>query len=332
MLVKLPTIEHTLRRQWHAFVHVTGTSASAASAGSDTRLFSGAGNRYDYWRIAWRAFLRDPVAGVGAGNFSGPYFQARRTSEAVQNPHSIELQTLSELGLAGTALLTMLVVGAGLGGRGLRKAARRSPAARTTMVAATGIAVVWLVDTSGDWMHLIPGVSAVALLAIAILCRGAGIERASVDTSARPRRLPQLAGVAAITLAMVIGGASLLRADVVRRYLDNARAELATNPAAAVTDAGRALRFDSASLDAYYVKAAGLARFDNAAAARATLLAAARADPTSYVTWALLGDLEVRAGDLRSAQAYYRRAHVLDPRDAALAASAAKPQSPELGR
>ena len=39
---------------------------------SQVRLFSGAGNRYDYWRIAWRAFLDHPVAGIGAGTYSEP--------------------------------------------------------------------------------------------------------------------------------------------------------------------------------------------------------------------------------------------------------------------
>jgi predicted Zn-dependent protease len=137
--------------------------------------------------------------------------------------------------------------------------------------------------------------------------------------------------VAAIALVLAIGGANLLRADIVQRYIDDARAELPTNPAATIVDAGRALRLDSTDLDAYYLKAAGLARFNYAMSARATLLAAARTDPTSFVTLTLLGDLEVRAGDWQAAQSYYRRAHMLNPRDASLAASAANPRSAEPG-
>ena len=324
-VVRLSSIERTARTQWHVFVHLA-ESTSAVSAGS--RLFTGAGNRYDYWRIAWHVFLAHPLAGVGAGNYTDAYFRQRRTTEAIQNPHSIELQTLSELGVVGAALLALLVAGVAMGTARLRRMAQRSADARTTMVAATGVFVVWLVDTSGDWMHLLPGVTAVAFAAIAVLCRSGGFEHAesALPASRATRgRLPKPMGAAAVALVLAIAGASLLRAWLTQLYLDSARSELAAQPAAAITDAGRALRLDSANLDAYYLKAAGLARFDRAAAARTTLLAAVRQDPADYVTWVLLGDLEVRAGDLRAAKAYYAHAHTLDPNDPAIGTLVADP-------
>jgi UDP-GlcNAc:undecaprenyl-phosphate GlcNAc-1-phosphate transferase len=327
--VRLPSIEHTIRTQWHAFVHVadTGSGPAPAASGTQTRLFSGAGNRYDYWRVGWHVFLAHPLVGVGAGNYTESYFRERRTTEAIQNPHSIELQTLSELGLIGAGLFAMLLLGVALGARRLRSAARSSPGARSAMVAATGVAAVWLVDTSGDWMHLLPGVSAIAIAAIAVLCRGGGLNGSTDDTNERGARLPTLVGAAALAFVLAVGGASLLRAGLTRHYLDDARAELAAHPAASIDDAGRALRLDSANLDAYYVKAAGLARFDRAAAARGTLLEAARQDLGNFVTWTLLGDLEVRVGDIRAAKAYYGRAHALDPHDPSLAALAADPRT-----
>jgi tetratricopeptide (TPR) repeat protein len=220
----------------------------------------------------------------------------------------------------------LLAVGVVLGARGLRSAAAGSSKVSATMVAATGVTVVWFVDTSGDWMHLIPGVSAIALAAIAILCRGASLLPGAAGRTSPARPLPALAGTAAVALVLVIGGASLLRSTLVQRFLDDARAELAAHPAAAITDAQRALRLDSAQLDAYYLKAAGLARFGRAREARATLLAAAREDPTDFVTWTLLGDLEVRLADFKAARAYYRRAYALDPNDPSLAALVANPR------
>ena len=44
------------------------------------------------------------------------------------------------------------------------------------------------------------------------------------------------------------------------------------------------------------------------------------------MTWALLGDLAVRRGDLAEARALYGRAHALNPRDPSLDALARDPQ------
>ncbi len=322
-IVRLPAIERTVRTQWHAFVHLSDSGSSPGAA--DTRLFSGAGNRYDYWRIAWHAFLAHPVSGVGAGNYAVAYYRQRRTQEAIENPHSLELQTLSELGVVGALLLALTLAGVLAGARRLRAAARGSSAPRTTMVAATGLAVVWLVDTSGDWMHLLPGVTAIALSAVAVLCRGGEVGGPASHSASVKRGLPALTGAAGVAFVLAVGGASLLRSALVQRYVADARSELRTHPAAAIGDAQRALRLDGANLDAYYIKAAGQARFDQSAAARSTLLAAARADPDSFVTWTLLGDLEVRLRDFGAAKAFYRRAHALDPNDPALASLAADP-------
>jgi predicted Zn-dependent protease len=185
--------------------------------------------------------------------------------------------------------------------------------------------LVWLVDTSGDWMHLIPGVTAIALCAAAALCDpslSAPISRRRAPS----RGLSGLAGGVAATVVLAIGGASLARATAARHYLDRARAELASSPLRAIDDSQRVLGIDDANLDAYYVKAAGQARFNLAAEARATLLRATQEAPQNFVTWALLGDLETRAGQLSAARGYYRRARRLDPRDPELAVLAAHPE------
>jgi uncharacterized membrane protein YhaH (DUF805 family) len=325
-VVRHSAIEHTVRTQWHAFVHLSDLGSSESS---QTRLLSGGGNRYDYWRVAWHVFLDHPLAGVGAGNYPASYFLARRTTESIQNPHSIELQTLSELGIIGALLLGVALAGVAVGARRLRSTARRSASARTMMVAATGAAVAWFVDTSGDWMHLLPGVTAIALICIAALIRNGGFDPLASERPAvaAGRGLPRVAGIAAVALVLTLTGAGLARAGLARIYLDDARSELAAHAAAAANDAGQALSLDGASLDAYYVKAAAEARRDDAAAARATRLAAAREDPKEFVTWALLGDLEVRLHHFGDAARFYRRASELDPGDTGLAALAADPAS-----
>jgi UDP-GlcNAc:undecaprenyl-phosphate GlcNAc-1-phosphate transferase len=325
-LVRFTSIEHAVSTQWRAFVHLADPAGGGAAAGVQTRLLSGAGNRYDYWRVAWHVFLNHPLAGVGAGNYPEYYFLQRRTQEAIQNPHSIELQTLAELGVIGAVLLGLAIAGVALGARRLRGAAQRSAQSRGVMVAATGVFVVWLVDASGDWMHLLPGVTAIALCAAATLCR-AGELGSDPGIATRPpgRRLAMLLGAAGAAFVLAVGGASLLRAGLAQHYLDSAHAALPNDPVAAIADAEQVLSLDSANVDAYYVKAAGQARFDRAAAARTTLLQAVRQDPANFVTWTLLGDLEVRAGDLRAAHAYYGHALGLDPREPMLAKLATAP-------
>ncbi|MGB9183413.1 MAG: MraY family glycosyltransferase, partial [Solirubrobacteraceae bacterium] len=334
-VIRAPALERTVSSQWHSFVQLSASSSAAnAVSGTQTRLFSGAGNRYDYWRVAWHTFTSHPVLGVGAGNFPAYYFRARGTQEAIQNPHSLEMQTLSELGVVGVLLLLLVIGGLVLGAARLRREAQSSTAARGLMVAALGVTVVWLVDTSGDWMHLLPGVTAIGLAAIAVLCCSGETEaarsalqppRTRIQQAESPRRLPALLAGAAVIFVLAVGGASLLRSGLARHYVNAAQADLHGHPQAAIASAETALSLDSANLDAYYIKAAGQARFDRAAAARATLLAAVRQDPGSFITWSLLGDLEVRAGNAHAARSYYRRALALDPREVSLQTLVSEP-------
>ncbi|MCW3068675.1 MAG: Undecaprenyl-phosphate N-acetylglucosaminyl 1-phosphate transferase, partial [Solirubrobacterales bacterium] len=80
-------IERSVSHQWHSFVRLGEPADSRAPAGApNSRLLSGAGNRYDYWRIAWTVWQAHPVLGVGAGNYARPYFQRRATTEDVDQP------------------------------------------------------------------------------------------------------------------------------------------------------------------------------------------------------------------------------------------------------
>jgi tetratricopeptide (TPR) repeat protein len=126
---------------------------------------------------------------------------------------------------------------------------------------------------------------------------------------------------------VTLGAVSLSRQALSEQFLGDARAALGTDPATALRDADRALRLDPEAVGAYYTKAAALARFDEPAAARATLTEAARRAPGDFVTWALLGDLAVRAGDLGEARRAYGRALRLNPGDPSLRALAADPSS-----
>jgi tetratricopeptide (TPR) repeat protein len=128
-----------------------------------------------------------------------------------------------------------------------------------------------------------------------------------------------------MVIALIAAGASLSRQGLAEVFLTRAEGELQSHPAAALTDANRALDFDSEATHSYYVKAAALARFDQAAAAEAALGKALAREPRNFVTWALLGDIAVRERAFTRAQRDYGRAHALNPRNATLAALARNP-------
>jgi tetratricopeptide (TPR) repeat protein len=291
---------------------------------------SGAGARYDYWRVALDAFADQPLRGVGAGNYDRPYYKDRRTTEDVQQPHSLELQALSELGIPGGLLLACFLAGMVVAAVRMRGAASASPLSATLMVAGVGVVTTWLVHTSVDWMHLMPGITGIALAMIAVLALNRRPAEAVVEAPARAARLAlrpaALAAAALAGLVLVVSAASLSRqglADVFRNRADDA---LPTRPADAIREANRSLRLDGENPRTYYIKAAALARFNEAEASRQTLLRAASKEPDNFVTWTLLGDLAVRRGRLDEAKRNYGRAWALNREDASLRALAADPR------
>jgi tetratricopeptide (TPR) repeat protein len=153
------------------------------------------------------------------------------------------------------------------------------------------------------------------------------VVRATARRGRRAVRPATLAAAGLAGLALVLSAASLSRqglADVSRHRADDA---LAAHPTDAIRDADRSLRLDSENPRTYYIKAAALARFNEADAARRTLLQAVSKEPDNFVTWTLLGDLAVRRGRFGEAKRNYGRASALNPEDPGLSQLARDPQA-----
>ena len=327
-------IDRNVQDQWHAFTHLAEPgSSSVASSASQSRLLSGAGNRYDYWRIAWRVWREHPVLGVGAGNYPRSYYQQRATTEDIEQPHSIELQALSGLGIVGVLLLAGFLAGVAWGAVRMRPAAARSPLSRALMVGAVGAICAWLTQTSVDWMHLLPGLTAIAIVAAAVLVRPRSPQTAGAASrhsrfgSALASRPALALGASAVLITLVVAGASLSRQGLADLYRTRAQHELEAHPATAITDANRSLDIDSDAVETYYVKAAALARFDQAASAQAVLRRSLEQEPNNFVTWTLLGDIAVRERRIGVAKRDYNSAHELNPRNVTLRELAANPST-----
>ena len=165
----------------------------------------------------------------------------------------------------------------------MRPAATRSPLTRALMVGAVGAFTAWLAQTSVDWMHLLPGLTAIAIAAAAVLVRPRRLPRPAGAASRHSRFGSALAGrpalalgASAVVVTLIVAGASLSRQGLADLYRARAQNELTAQPASALADANRSLEIDSDAVETYYVKAAALAHFDQAAAAVAALRTSAR--------------------------------------------------------
>jgi UDP-GlcNAc:undecaprenyl-phosphate GlcNAc-1-phosphate transferase len=305
-----------VRVEAHAFTHLA-TQGSESS----TRFLSGGGNRYDYWRVAVDEFKDNPVKGVGAGNYAPGYFLERRTNEDIRQPHSLQLQTLAELGLVGAGALALFltVVLMGLGRRAMQ--ARHDARGLGLSVAAGGVFITWLIHTSVDWIHLLPGLTAIALAAAAILV--APLRRPALIRGRRIFIWPAIAVGLAVIAALSVG-----RLTMADHYSGQAQAQIVSDPRDAIRKADRALALDPEAIKPYYTQAAAFARLNSYSQARASLLEAARIEPANFVTWALLGDLATRRGDRDAALRAYKHASLLNPRDNALQAALRSAQQP----
>jgi O-antigen ligase len=107
-----------------------GSDAQTSEAGGATRLTSlSLTGRRDAWRVARGMIASDPIAGAGQGTFAAEWAAERRIEGLyVLQPHSLELELLSELGVVGLVLFAGAIVTAGL-------AAARSPQRRLAAVA-----------------------------------------------------------------------------------------------------------------------------------------------------------------------------------------------------
>jgi hypothetical protein len=312
-LAAVPTLAPWASRQYHAFVdlHVDQTGQS--------RFVDAGGFRYDLWRIAVKEFAAHPITGVGAGNYGAEYYRRRGNPQSVRQPHSLELQILAELGIFGALGFGLVLIGslwAIARPTGLLLA--RDPPVR---VAATGLFVAWLADTSVDWLYNLPGLTGMAVMSLGLL-----LVRDPVQTQPARRYLGGRAAVIGLVVLLALLAASTGRQYAGMLYRDRGTAQITRDPAGALSDLRTSQSLDPYAVSTHFSKAAAYARTNDYSLARAELLEAARLEPHNYVPWALLGDLEVRRQDFKSAQAAYRHAQKLNPRDGELLVLARDPR------
>jgi hypothetical protein len=135
-------------------------------------------NRWHYWEVALDSFAEEPLTGSGVHGFAADWMERRDIDETVQDAHSIQIETLTELGLPG-----MLFLGLFLGGSVLALVRAGEPG----WAAASA---VWLVHSAVDWDWELPAVSLVFIVLAAAASATAASKQRAGSAASRKRVTP----------------------------------------------------------------------------------------------------------------------------------------------
>jgi len=194
--------------------------------------------RGDLWRVAIDDAVHDPLFGDGAGGFRYSYLQHRHSSDqSAHDAHSVELETLSELGIPGLALLIVAVFAAA---SGARRASRLGPSAASLSAVALAAGAYWFVHSSIDWFWPYPAVTAPALCLMGAACAPA---------MRTPSRVPRGRGRTWIAVLALILAISVIPPYLSQRYTDQAYGEWHSDLGRAFSDLNRAASLDPLSID-----------------------------------------------------------------------------------
>jgi hypothetical protein len=266
----------------------------APPSGLNQRLFSLSSNgRADLWSVAWSGFEDHRLFGSGPGTYEITWMHERPSVLKVRDAHSLYAESLAELGLAGTALIVLVLL--------LPLPASIRGRRQSFVPAAAGAYAAFLVHAGIDWDWEMTAVTGTGLIC------GIGIL-----ASVRPVELPPARRV----VVGVIAGAMLLVAlfsftgVVGQRALASAEnAVAAGNVSRADRDARRAERWLPWSSSALRVAGEAQLGLGRRARARSLLQRAIAKDPLDWFLWFELAIASDGQAQVKSA----RRAASLNP-------------------
>ncbi|HEX3511612.1 MAG TPA: O-antigen ligase family protein [Solirubrobacteraceae bacterium] len=336
----VPRVEHA----WQTFKSGRGYGAN----GTGSRLTSGFGSqRYDFYRVALDEFVAHPLLGIGVDNFQQQYLVHGHSTEEPRYPHSVEIRTLAETGLAGSALALIGLAAAlvsALRAAASRRARRADVFAAEVAAAALAGFAYWLVHGSFDWFFEFAGLGAPAFAMLGLACalapaalpRRAGATAPATGPVVRgrlrdlgerlgapwravrhfgqQRRALRRIGLPVAAVAALAAGASLTLPWLAGLLADHAASVWTRSPATAYAELREAADLDPLS-DQPYVLAGSIAlRFDDLPRAERDFVSALDRVPGDGYARLELGAIAATRGERARAEAELRRAAALEPR------------------
>jgi len=143
-----------------------------------------------FWKAAWHDFTANPVIGSGGATFHHYWMRHRPVNVLVYNSHSLELETMAELGVIGLAFVLPAILAPIWAG------ARRR--VHPLAAAVTAAYVGYMVESSGDWTWQLPGATLAALACAAVVMNLGDDRKAFVLTERWKFAAAVVAGVIAV--------------------------------------------------------------------------------------------------------------------------------------
>lgn len=271
------------------------TLVAAILVGLAVRAPDLAGDRPTYWSVAVDEFSERPLLGSGAGTYAQVWLERRPVEASVRDAHSIVVEALSELGVVGFVLVSILLGAPLVWGVRAR--------CRPLVPAATGAFGAYAAHACVDWDWEMPAITLAALFcAVALGASADGEDRRHVVGAARRGAAVAVGAVAAALALAGFVGASAME--------DASRALARGDAYAAERSARRAERWQPWSAEPVLTRGRASLALGDRVAAQILFARAARRDPNDYRAWLALA--AVAEGDI--ARSAVLRARELNPR------------------
>ncbi len=295
---------HELSHAWNSFKRDNSTALFQRNLNRFGTL-SGNG-RYTFWKTAVDALSGHWLDGFGLGSFQLVYLAHSPVWNYTTNAHSLFVETLTEVGLVGLALLVLFLV-IGLGAA-LRRLNGVSPESRIRAAGVFAACLAFSICATFDWIWQVPVIPIVLLLLLAtVFAPAAG--------GAAPRRASRvgfrvMAVVGAVASLALIGIPLAATKAVRTSQADASSGELS----AALTSARSAVRAESSSSSAQLQVALVFELEGRYGAALSYARQATVVDPHDWQPWLIRSRIEAEAGHAALSVAAYRTARSLNPR------------------
>lgn len=278
----------------------TGTPSETIA---DSFARTGASGRCEFWEVGLDAFASAPAVGIGAGGWQAWWAQNHTIPFPTPFAHSIVVASLAELGIVGLLLVVGFFGVAVVAG--IR--ARRRPESRPAVAIALAIVAAGGFAATIDWMWELPAVSAIIIVACALLT---GPALAPPPAGGRGRFGFGVAVLLAGWAAIVAAGISFLGQD----RIDASRTALAAGDLdRSVERAEAASTVLPWSQEPYVLKAAALEGDGDLDGAEDSIGEAIDRAPFDPDVWAVAARIYAGAGNDRAASDAFERAAMLAP-------------------